>query len=169
MKLGILTISDSVPVGKRQDLSGPKIDEVMAPLFAEVFYLVCTDDITAIRDNVLALLPAVDLLITNGGTGMMYRDNTGEALAVIDCKRLVPLERAISAAMILACGPLAAIATPVAMLADNSYVIALPGKTDEVEAALTAVIKPFVTEHLLLGQCPYSQRRLSQAIKEVSG
>lgn len=169
MKLGILTISDSVPFGKRQDLSGPKIDEIMGPLFAEVSYRICTDDVTAIRESVQALLPAVDVLISNGGTGMMHRDNTGEALTAIAGKRLAPLERAISAAMILACGPLAAIATPVVLLAGTRYIIALPGKTDEVAAALTAVIKPFVTEHLLLGQCPYAQRRFSQAIEEING
>ena len=48
MKLGILTISDSVPTGKRVDTSGPKIQEVLGPYFSSVEAAVCCDDIDAI-------------------------------------------------------------------------------------------------------------------------
>lgn len=151
MKLAILTISDSVPVGKREDLSGPKIKEILGPFFGNVEYQVCTDDVDAITDNVSQMLVNADLVVTNGGTGLMERDNTGEALSTIAGNRLLPLERAISAAMILACGPMSAIATPVVIKKGAAYIIALPGRTDEVAAALEGVIKPFVLNHVLFG------------------
>lgn len=151
MKLAILTISDSVPVGKRVDLSGPKIKEILGPFFNTVEYRVCTDDVDAIEKNVLQLLETADLVITNGGTGLMDRDNTAEALEKIAGRHLPPLERAISAAMILACGPMSAIATPAVIKKGAIYIIALPGRTDEVAAALEGVIKPFVLNHLLFG------------------
>ena len=79
----------------------------------------------------------------------MERDNTGEALAAVDGNRLRPLERAVSAAMILKCGPLAAISSPVALKKGGRYIIALPGRTEEAAAALTEVIKPFVLAHIV--------------------
>lgn len=151
MKLGILTISDSVPIGKRVDTSGPKIQEVLSPFFSSVEYAVCNDDVSEIVKSVNQLLKTVTLLITNGGTGLMERDNTGEALSAIPGARLKPLERAISAAMILSCGPMAAIASPVVLKNDAQYIIALPGKTDEVAAALEGVIKPFALAHIIFG------------------
>ena len=71
-------------------------------------------------------MKTVNLLVSNGGTGLMERDNTGEALARIAGTRLKPLERAVSAAMILACGPMSAISSPVVLRSGAQYIIALP-------------------------------------------
>lgn len=151
MKLGILTISDSVPIGKRVDTSGPKIKEVLSPFFGLVEYAVCNDDVSEIYKNVKRMMETATLLVTNGGTGLMERDNTGEALSAIVGTRLKPLERAISAAMILSCGPLSAISSPVVLKNGAQYIIALPGRTDEVAAALESVIKPFALAHIIFG------------------
>jgi molybdenum cofactor synthesis domain-containing protein len=151
MKLGILTISDSVPVGKRVDESGPKIQESLGPFFHSTEYRLCNDDVSEILKNVKQLLAETSLVISNGGTGLMDRDNTISALSHIEGVRLRPLERAISAAMILACGPMAAIATPTVLKINNKFIVALPGKTDEVEAALEQVVKPFFLAHLIFG------------------
>ena len=150
MKLGILTISDSVPIGKRTDLSGPKIQELIGHYFKENLYQVCTDDPAEISLSATELLAKVDILITNGGTGIMPRDNTVEALKSLKGIHVVPLERAISAAMVLTCGPLSAIATPVVLVKEGKYVVALPGRTDEVTAAIKDVIKPFLLHHLVV-------------------
>lgn len=150
MKLGVLTISDSVPLGKRVDLNGPKIQELLDHYFNETIYQICTDDPAEISMSAKELLSKVDILITNGGTGLMPRDNTVEALCSLGGTSVAPLERAISAAMILACGPLSAISTPVVLVKDGKYVIALPGRTDEVAAAVKDVIKPFLLHHLVV-------------------
>ena len=151
MKLGVLTISDSVPIGKRIDTSGPKIQEVLSPFFGETEYAVCNDDVAEITKSVNELLTTVTLLVTNGGTGLMERDNTGKALSTVAGTHLVPLERAVSAAMILACGPMSAIASPVVLQKGEQYIIALPGRTDEVAAALEGVVKPFALAHIVFG------------------
>ena len=149
MKLGILTISDSVPIGKRIDASGPKIQEILGPFFHSTEYRICNDDINEILTYVKQLLEETSLVVSNGGTGLMDRDNTVEALSQMEGVRLKPLERAISAAMILACGPMAAIATPTVLKINSKFIVALPGKTDEVEAALEQVLKPFFLAHLI--------------------
>jgi len=151
MKLGILTISDSVPVGKRIDTSGPKIQEIVGPFFSAVEYAVCNDDVNEIIKHVKQLMETATLVVTNGGTGLMERDNTREALAAIPGTRLKPLERAVSAAMILACGPMSAIASPVVLKKGSQYLFALPGRTDEVAAAVEEVVKPFSLAHIIFG------------------
>lgn len=164
MKLGILTISDSVPSGKRQDLSGPKIRELLGHYFEETIYRTCTDDKEDIVRSAEELLKAVDVLVTNGGTGIMPRDNTVEALQSLGGTPIPPLERAISAAMILACGPLSAISTPVVLLKDGKYLIALPGRTEEVAVAVNDVIKPFLLHHLVVDTV-----QIKKLVKELSG
>lgn len=149
MKLGILTISDSVPAGKRIDTSGPKIQELLGPFFRSVEYRVCSDDVDEIVKSARQLLKTATLLVTNGGTGLMERDNTVTALSALPGIRLKPLERAISAAMILACGPLSAISSPLVLKDNNQYIIALPGRTDEVAAALEGAVKPFMLAHIV--------------------
>jgi molybdopterin adenylyltransferase len=151
MRLGILTISDSVPAGKRVDTSGPKIQEVLGPFFHSVDYKVCSDDVAEIVKNVKEMAQTATLLIANGGTGLMERDNTGKAFSAIAGSRLKPLERAISAAMILTCGPMSAISSPCVLKNGRQYIIALPGRTDEVAAALEGVIKPFALAHIIFG------------------
>ena len=168
MKLGILTISDSVPIGKRVDTSGPKIKEVLSPFFGLVEYAVCNDDISQIVKNINQMMKTVTLLVTNGGTGLMERDNTGEALSVIPGTRLKPLERAISAAMILSCGPMSAISSPVVLKNGAQYIITLPGRTDEVAAALEGVIKPFALAHIIFGTDGQIKHAHSTPIKGFS-
>lgn len=150
MKLGVLTISDSVPSGKREDQSGPYIIEALGHFFHESRYLTATDDAEDITDKISRLLEECDLVITNGGTGIMPRDNTPEALADFLEERIVPLEEAIKFAMVLKNGPLSALSRPVAGKKTGKYVIALPGRTSDAAAALEQVIKPFFINHLFL-------------------
>jgi molybdopterin adenylyltransferase len=92
MRVAILTISDSVSRGEREDLSGPALVERCRALGWDVTAaLRCSDDAAEVRSRLRAVTDAghTDLLLTTGGTGLGPRDNTPEAtLDVAD--RLVP-------------------------------------------------------------------------------
>ncbi len=92
MRVAVLTISDSVARGEREDLSGPAVVEYCRSLKWEIVSsLRVADDPAEIRQQLreLADKSRVDLILTTGGTGLGPRDNTPEATqAVID--RIVP-------------------------------------------------------------------------------
>ena len=92
MRVAVLTISDSVSQGVREDLSGPAVVAFCRGLNWEVVSsLRVSDDPADIRQQLreLADKNRVDLILTTGGTGLGPRDNTPEATqAVID--RIVP-------------------------------------------------------------------------------
>jgi molybdopterin adenylyltransferase len=92
MRVAVLTISDSVSKGERQDLSGPAVVAFCRGLGWEVASSLCLpDDASAIRENLRDLADSgrVDLIATVGGTGVGPRDNTPEATQAI-ADRLLP-------------------------------------------------------------------------------
>jgi molybdenum cofactor synthesis domain-containing protein len=92
MRVAVLTISDSVAKGEREDLSGPAVVAFCRGLGWEIASaLRVSDEPADIREQLRALSDAgrVDVLLTTGGTGLGPRDNTPEAThAVAD--RVVP-------------------------------------------------------------------------------
>jgi molybdopterin adenylyltransferase len=92
MRVAVLTISDSVSRGEREDLSGPAVVNFCRGRHWEIVSsLRVADDPAEIRQQLreLADKSRVDLILTTGGTGLGPRDNTPEATqAVID--RIVP-------------------------------------------------------------------------------
>jgi molybdenum cofactor synthesis domain-containing protein len=90
MRIAVITVSDSVAAGKREDASGPAVVAVCRGLGWEI---VCTqivsDDLDAIRAELLAEAELADVVFTTGGTGLGPRDNTPEATMAV-APRLVP-------------------------------------------------------------------------------
>src|SRR5256712_13363355 len=88
MRVAVLTISDSVTKGEREDLSGPAVVATCRGLGWEVTSaLRVSDDPANIREQLRELADSgrVDILLTTGGTGIGPRDNTPEATqAVVD-------------------------------------------------------------------------------------
>src|ERR1700719_3984017 len=82
MRVAVLTISDSVSKGEREDLSGPAVVAFCRGLGWEVTSsLRLSDDPSTIREHLRHLADSgrVDLIATTGGTGIGPRDNTPEA------------------------------------------------------------------------------------------
>jgi molybdenum cofactor synthesis domain-containing protein len=82
MRVAILTISDSVSQGEREDLSGPALVARCRELGWDVTSaLRCSDEAAEVRSQLRAVADAghADLLLTTGGTGLGPRDNTPEA------------------------------------------------------------------------------------------
>src|SRR5438045_8422055 len=92
MRVAVLTISDSVARGEREDRSGPAVVAACRGLGWEVTVaLRISDDPAGIREQLRELADSgrVDVLLTTGGTGIGPRDNTPEATQAI-ADRIVP-------------------------------------------------------------------------------
>src|SRR5216684_8857596 len=81
MRVAVLTISDSVSKGEREDLSGPAVVAFCRGLGWEVTSSLCvSDDPANIRDQLRAVADSgrVDVLLTTVGKGIGQRDNKQE-------------------------------------------------------------------------------------------
>jgi molybdopterin adenylyltransferase len=92
MRVAVLTVSDSVSRGTREDRSGPAVVERCRALG---WQLVCFEAVSDDRDPLekklaaLAASDAVDVVLTTGGTGVGPRDTTPEATAAV-CQTILP-------------------------------------------------------------------------------
>ena len=92
MRVAILTVSDTVTKGEREDHSGPAVVAFCRGLGWEVTSaLHVSDDPANIREQMRAVADSgrVDILLTTGGTGLGPRDNTPEATEAV-ADRIVP-------------------------------------------------------------------------------
>jgi len=92
MRVAVLTVSDSVSRGTREDRSGPAVAERCRVLG---WQLVCFEAVSDDRDPLQKKLAAladsdtVDVVLTTGGTGVGPRDTTPEATAAV-CQKILP-------------------------------------------------------------------------------
>src|SRR5262249_4737266 len=89
LKIAVLTVSDT------RDLADDKSGAVLAERIERAGHIVAgrkivTDDIERIREQVKAWVadPAIDVIITTGGTGFTGRDVTPEAVEPLFEKRM---------------------------------------------------------------------------------
>ncbi len=109
-----------------------------------VAYTIVPDEPARVRELVSVFVadPAIDAVITNGGTGLAPRDTTYEAIVGLVDKRLDgfgELFRALSYAEI---GAAAMLSRAVAGVAGDTVVASLPGSTAAVELALSKLLLP---------------------------
>lgn len=82
MRAAVLTVSDGVTAGTREDLSGDLLAERLAGAGFDLGERrTVPDDADAIEDALRELAGAADLVLTTGGTGFAPRDVTPEATA----------------------------------------------------------------------------------------
>ena len=158
---GILTVSDKGSRGQRQDKSGEVIRGMLARLeFTIIKYEVVPDeaDIIAARLVDWADSGQVDVIITDGGTGLARRDVTPEAtLSVID-KEVPGIVEAMRGKS-LEKTPLAMLSRAVAGMRGGCLIVNLPGSPKAVRECLEVIlpaiphaveiIKGEVTEHTI--------------------
>ena len=141
MRVAVLTISDSVAKGEREDLSGPTVVAVCRGLGWEVTSaLRISDDAAAIREQLRELADSnrVDVLLTTGGTGIGPRDNTPEATQAV-ADRIVP---GISEEMRrkgLEHTPTAVLSRGNAVVRNKTLIVNLPGSPKGARESLEAV------------------------------
>jgi molybdopterin adenylyltransferase len=139
---GIITVSDKGSQGKREDLSGPAIAEMLAGAAFEVKYTVIIPDETIeIKKAIIdfADVKNLDLIVTNGGTGVSPRDLTPDAtLEVID-KQIPGMAEAMRQKSMLVT-PHAMISRAVAGIRGKSLIINLPGSPKGAKENLAVIL-----------------------------
>jgi molybdopterin adenylyltransferase len=79
MKAAVLTVSDGVAEGTREDSSGDRLAELLGAEGYEVARRVVPDARDAVAEAIAALADEAALVLTTGGTGVGPRDITPEA------------------------------------------------------------------------------------------
>ena len=126
MKAAVLTVSDGVSAGEREDKSGDLLAELLAAEGYEVERRVVPDDREAVSDAIVELAEEAALVLTTGGTGLGPRDVTPEASAEVIDRRAPGIAEAIRADSI-AKTPHGLLSRGLAGVRDRTLVVNLPG------------------------------------------
>jgi molybdenum cofactor synthesis domain-containing protein len=136
----VVTVSDGVAAGVREDRSGDALAEILSAKGFDVTRTVVPDEEKAI---VSALHDAVDgarLVVTTGGTGFGPRDVTPEATALV-LEREAPGLVHVMLARGLESTPMAALSRGKAGSVGTSLVVNLPGSTAGSVEGLEAILE----------------------------
>ena len=149
MRAGVLTVSDGVHAGIREDVSGETLDELLRGEGFDVVRRVVPDEETVIAAAISDLAEEeVLLVLTTGGTGFAPRDVTPEATRAVLEREAPGLAEAIRADAI-ARTPHALLSRGIAGLRGKTLVVNLPGSPGGCRDGF-AVIKPALRHGLEL-------------------
>ncbi len=126
MRAAVLTVSDGVTAGTREDRSGDLLAELLAQEGFEVGRRVVPDERDAIADAIVALAGEARLVLTTGGTGLGPRDVTPEATMTVLDRAAPGIAEAIRADSI-AKTPHALLSRGIAGVRESTLVVNLPG------------------------------------------
>lgn len=141
-RVGILTVSDKGAQGEREDTTHLAIREVLREgPFEVVAYEIVPDEPPQIKKvlRIWADRERLDLILTNGGTGLAPRDQTPEATREVldreapglaELMRLKGLEKT----------PMAALSRGVAGVRGKTLILNLPGSPKGARDSLEAVL-----------------------------
>jgi len=141
MRVAVLTISDSVSKGEREDLSGPAVVAFCRGLGWEVMAgLRVSDDPAEIRQQLRELADSgrVDVIATTGGTGIGPRDNTPEATQAV-ADRVIPGIAEEMRRQGLEKAPTAILSRSVTAVRHKSLIVNLPGSPKGAVESLEAI------------------------------
>lgn len=139
MTARVITVSDGVSSGEREDRSGPAAVQALAAFGFEADLVVVPDGIESVAQALhAAVRHGKHLVVTTGGTGFTQRDLTPEAtLSVIE--RAAPgLTEAMRSAT-FGSNPHGMLSRGVAGLVGETLILNLPGSVAGVEESLAVV------------------------------
>jgi molybdenum cofactor synthesis domain-containing protein len=155
IRVAILTISDSCALGRREDISGQAIEEMLSKdKFQICEKRIVPDERDAIANELIYFSDRAgfDLVFTCGGTGLGPRDVTPEATVSV-CERIVPGLGEVMRVEGLKKTPNAILSRGMAGTRKNTLVINLPGSPKAVRECLELIvgILPHAVEMMLGG------------------
>lgn len=140
--VGIITASDKGSRGKREDLSGPAIREMVEKAGYQVVSMkILPDDETLLYEEMVRLCDdvKVDVVFTTGGTGFSQRDNTPEATLRAATKNAPGIAEAIRFCS-LQITPRAMLSRGASVMRNQSLIINLPGSPKAVKESLSFIL-----------------------------
>jgi molybdenum cofactor synthesis domain-containing protein len=126
VRAAVLTVSDGVSEGSRQDESGALLAGLLSTEGYEVERRVVPDDRDAIAEAIAELAEEAAVVLTTGGTGVAPRDVTPEATAEVLDRAAPGIAEALRADS-LTKTPHALLSRGVAGVRGRSLVVNLPG------------------------------------------
>lgn len=136
----MITVSDGVSSGTREDESGEALHSLLANAGFEVSRSVVPDEIQAIGAAIQTAAAGTALVVTTGGTGFGPRDVTPEATIQI-LEREAPGLTHMMLARGLGSTPMAGLSRARAGSIGSTLVINLPGSTKGAVEGLEAVLE----------------------------
>jgi molybdopterin adenylyltransferase len=126
MKAAVVTVSDGVSEGSREDTSGDLLAAMLGEEGYEVERRVVPDERDAIAEAIAELAEESALVLTTGGTGLSPRDVTPEATLEVLERQAPGIAEALRADS-LAKTPHALLSRGVAGVRGRALVVNLPG------------------------------------------
>ena len=138
-KSHVITVSDGVSAGVREDRSGEAVAALLSERGFEVERSVVPDEEASIVSEILSAATTSRLVVTTGGTGLGPRDVTPEATALV-LERETPGLTHLMLARGIASTPMAALSRARAGSVGTTLVLNLPGSTKGAVESLEAVL-----------------------------
>ncbi len=139
-KAVVITVSDGVSAGVREDGSGQVLEDLLAERGFLVKRVLVTDDRGPIAEAISEAAKEADLVVTTGGTGFGVRDVTPEATAdVLEREASGLVHSMVSAG--LESTPMAALTRARAGTVGSALVINVPGSPKGAAESLEAIIE----------------------------
>lgn len=135
----VITVSDGVAAGVREDLSGDTLAQMLSDAGYRVGRTVVPDEEKAIVSAIHAASAVARLVLTTGGTGLGPRDVTPEATALV-LEREAPGLTHLMMSRGLQSTPMAALSRAKAGSIGSSLVVNLPGSTKGSVEGLEAIL-----------------------------
>ncbi len=142
IRVAILTVSDSCAQGKREDISGQTIKDILPEDRFEICRKkIVADDHEKIVNELKHFSDKadIDVVFTTGGTGLGPRDVTPEATASV-CERIIPGLGEIMRAEGLKKTKNAVLSRGIAGICNKTLVINLPGSPKGVKESLEVIL-----------------------------
>jgi len=140
--VAVITVSDKCFEGKREDLAGPFVHDMMEKAGFNVEYTsVVPDEQDIIEHELIKCADELDiaLILTSGGTGFAPRDVTPEATTAV-CTRMTPGIPEAMRAESLKITNRAILARQQAGIRGESLIVNLPGSPKAARENLDAVL-----------------------------
>ncbi|HYY63678.1 MAG TPA: MogA/MoaB family molybdenum cofactor biosynthesis protein [Gaiellaceae bacterium] len=148
MKAAVLTVSDGVAAGERDDESGDLLAELLIREGYDLERRIVPDDREAIADAIVELAEDAALVLTTGGTGLGPRDVTPEATTEVVERPAPGIAEAIRADSISKT-PHGLLSRGVAGVRDRTLIVNLPGSPGGCRDGF-AVLRPALRHALEL-------------------
>jgi molybdopterin adenylyltransferase len=147
----VITASDACSRGEREDKSGELLVELLTALGAHIVAKeILPDDLEPLADKLRTYADRgdVNLIVTTGGTGFAFRDNTPEATLRVIEREAPGLAEAMRIET-LKNTPMAMISRGVCGIRSETLIVNLPGSPKAVRESF-AVIEPVLNHAIAL-------------------